>query len=53
MKARFFLAVCILVFFSVEVQNHIIEHDHLPNIPSAKEIEANGIELGLMNMKLL
>ncbi|BFP42653.1 hypothetical protein FGF1_34980 [Flavobacteriaceae bacterium GF1] len=36
-----------------EVQNHIKKHGHLPNIPSAKELKANGIELGEMNMKLL
>ncbi|WP_418498952.1 hypothetical protein [Flagellimonas sp.] len=36
-----------------EVQNYIKEHGHLPNIPSAKEMEANGIKLGEMNMKLL
>ncbi len=36
-----------------EVQNYIQEHGHLPNIPSAKELEANGIQLGEMNMKLL
>ena len=36
-----------------EVQNYINEHGHLPNIPSAKEMEENGIELGLLNMKLL
>ncbi|WP_147296582.1 fibronectin type III domain-containing protein [Flagellimonas nanhaiensis] len=36
-----------------EVQNHIKAHGHLPNIPSAKEMEANGIDLGEMNMKLL
>ncbi len=36
-----------------EVQNYIKEHGHLPNIPSAKEMEANGIQLGEMNMKLL
>ena len=36
-----------------EVQQHITEKGHLPNIPSAKELEANGIELGIMNMKLL
>lgn len=36
-----------------EVQDHIKKHGHLPNIPSAKEMEANGIELGEMNMKLL
>ncbi|UOY09290.1 tail fiber protein [Muricauda sp. SCSIO 64092] len=36
-----------------EVQNYIKENGHLPNIPSAKEMEANGIQLGGMNMKLL
>jgi len=36
-----------------EVQDHIQEHGHLPNIPSAQEMEANGIQLGEMNMKLL
>ncbi len=36
-----------------EVQNYIKEHGHLPNIPSATEMEENGIELGEMNMKLL
>ncbi|UII77356.1 tail fiber protein [Flagellimonas sp. HMM57] len=36
-----------------EVQDHIKKHGHLPNIPSAREMEENGIELGEMNMKLL
>ncbi len=36
-----------------EVQNYIQKHGHLPNIPSAQEMEANGIQLGEMNMKLL
>ena len=36
-----------------EVQNYIKENAHLPNIPSAKEMEANGIDLGKMNMQLL
>ncbi|WP_418498951.1 hypothetical protein [Flagellimonas sp.] len=36
-----------------EVQSYIKEHGHLPNIPSAKEMEANGVKLGEMNMKLL
>ncbi|RKN82423.1 tail fiber protein [Ulvibacterium marinum] len=36
-----------------EVQEHIRENGHLPNIPSAAEMEKNGVELGLMNMKLL
>ncbi|WP_108246740.1 tail fiber protein [Muricauda brasiliensis] len=36
-----------------EVQTYIAEHGHLPNIPSAEEMQANGIQLGEMNMKLL
>ncbi len=35
------------------VQQYIKEHGHLPNIPSAMKMEENGVELGLMNMKLL
>ncbi|SNR62879.1 hypothetical protein SAMN04488009_2833 [Maribacter sedimenticola] len=36
-----------------EVQNHIDQKGHLINIPSAKEIEENGLELGEMNRLLL
>ena len=36
-----------------EVQNHITQKGHLPNIPSATQMEKEGIELGVMNMKLL
>lgn len=36
-----------------EVQQHIDEKGHLPNIPSANEIEANGLQLGEMNKLLL
>ncbi|MBD1263211.1 hypothetical protein HZY62_21675 [Maribacter polysiphoniae] len=36
-----------------ETQDYIEENGHLPNIPSAKEMEENGVELGVMNMKLL
>ncbi|WP_425237723.1 hypothetical protein [Ulvibacterium sp.] len=36
-----------------EVQKHIQENGHLPNIPSAQEMEEQGVELGIMNMKLL
>ncbi|WP_147405030.1 MULTISPECIES: tail fiber protein [Aquimarina] len=36
-----------------EVQQHIKDNGHLPNIPSAKEMGKNGVELGIMNMKLL
>lgn len=36
-----------------ETKEFISENKHLPEIPSAKEMEANGVELGDMNMKLL
>lgn len=37
----------------VEVEKHIDEKGHLKDIPSAKEVEENGIDLGDMNAKLL
>lgn len=36
-----------------EVQKYIDENGHLPNIPSAKEVESNGVELGEMDRLLL
>lgn len=36
-----------------EVKSHIQEKGHLPNVPSAKEIQDNGILLGNMNKVLL
>ena len=36
-----------------EVSNFIANNGHLPNIPSAKEVESNGIELSKMNASLL
>ncbi len=36
-----------------EIQEHIKEKGHLPNIPSAKEVKENGLELGEMNRLLL
>src|SRR5690606_25278436 len=36
-----------------DIQQFIKEHGHLPNVPSAKDMEENGVELGVMNMKLL
>ena len=36
-----------------EVEQHIKEKGHLKDIPSAKEVESNGIELGEMNKLLL
>ncbi|CAM1344758.1 hypothetical protein [Tenacibaculum amylolyticum] len=36
-----------------EVEKHIKEKGHLENIPSAKEVEENGVKLGEMNKKLL
>ena len=36
-----------------DIQKHIQEKGHLPNIPSAQEVKANGVELGKMNKSLL
>jgi hypothetical protein len=36
-----------------EIKNYIDQHKHLPEVPSAKEMEANGINVGEMNMILL
>lgn len=36
-----------------DVEAHIKEKGHLQDIPSAKEVEENGIKLGAMNAKLL
>ncbi|MDO5981446.1 fibronectin type III domain-containing protein [Flavivirga spongiicola] len=36
-----------------QVKNYIKSKGHLPNIPSAKEVEENGVKLGEMNVKLL
>jgi hypothetical protein len=36
-----------------EVDRYIKENSHLPEIPSAKEVEENGIELGDMQRKLI
>jgi len=36
-----------------ETEKHIKEKGHLPGIPSAEEVKANGIDLGEMNAKLL
>jgi hypothetical protein len=36
-----------------EVETYIIKNSHLPEIPSAKEVEKNGLLLAEMNMKLL
>lgn len=36
-----------------ELSTYIKTHKHLPEIPTAKEMESNGIDLGVMNMLLL
>jgi hypothetical protein len=36
-----------------EIETYIKENKHLPEVPSAKEMEANGLQLGEMNMLLL
>lgn len=41
------------LFSLTETANYIEENKHLPGIPSAKEIEKDGLDLGEMNKKLL
>jgi len=36
-----------------EVEKYIATHKHLPNIPSASEVEKNGIEIGDMQKRLM
>jgi hypothetical protein len=36
-----------------EIKSYIDQHKHLPEVPSAKDMEANGINVGEMNMILL
>jgi hypothetical protein len=36
-----------------EIKTYIDKNKHLPEVPSAKEVEANGVQLGEMNMLLL
>jgi len=36
-----------------EVEQYIKQNNRLPNIPSAQEIEENGLDLGEMQSKLL
>ncbi|MBN2104327.1 hypothetical protein JW835_09845 [bacterium] len=36
-----------------EVEDHIKTHKHLPDIPSAEEVEENGVSMGEMQKKLL
>ncbi len=36
-----------------EIENFVKENKHLPDIPSAREVEENGIQLGEMDAKLL
>ena len=36
-----------------DVAAHIQQHKHLPGIPSAKEVEANGLKVGEMQAKMM
>jgi hypothetical protein len=36
-----------------EVEQFITQNQHLPNVPSATEVESNGINIGEMNAVLL
>lgn len=35
------------------IEKYILEHKHLPDMPSAEEVEKNGADLGEINKKLL
>lgn len=37
----------------MDVEKYILEHKHLPDVPSAAEVEKEGVDLGEMNKKLL
>jgi len=37
----------------LELESYVRSHRHLPDIPSAVEVEANGVDLGEMNARLL
>ena len=37
----------------LEVEKYILQNGHLPGIPTEKEVEVNGVNLGEMNVKLL
>ena len=36
-----------------ELENFILQNNHLPNVPTAKEVEKNGFDVGDMNKRLL
>jgi hypothetical protein len=36
-----------------ELENYVTTHHHLPGVPSATEVESNGLDLGEMNKQLL
>ncbi len=36
-----------------EVEKYIATHQHLPNVPAAKEVEVNGLQLGEMQKKMM
>ncbi|MDN3588117.1 hypothetical protein QWY86_15645 [Pedobacter aquatilis] len=36
-----------------ELESYVLKYKHLPDIPSAKEVEKNGVELGALNKSLL
>jgi hypothetical protein len=36
-----------------EVEAYVKENKHLPEVPSAKEMESEGVDIGTMNMRLL
>ena len=42
-----------IAFSRTDVRKFIQQHGHLPNVPTAKEVESEGVELGEINKVLL
>lgn len=36
-----------------EIENYVLQYKHLPDIPDAREVETNGLDVGEMNKQLL
>ncbi len=36
-----------------DVETYIANHQHLPNVPAAQEVEKNGLDIAAMNIKLM
>jgi hypothetical protein len=47
------MVLCVLLVPLAETEAYIREHGHLPDVPSATEVEEGGLSLGEMNKVLL